>query len=488
MLHLITGVPGSCKTAFVVTEIDKVEKSNKVNLVKNKEIFAQNKALFEKYRDDFTYREYDVGSGHELKNEIEVLSDDYFDFLEQDFDDLRPDFYYQRTVHYNEIVQRIVDRFGETEFKTLFPVRTIYTNINALKIDYVRALVDDWRGCPDGSIIVIDEVQLVKPFSDLKDKNNSIIQDLTIHRHRGFDFYFITQYPSLLHPTVKVLVGVHYHLTRPYGMTTVVYQYGSAKDNPNAIVNRLNKENRFFFTPAQRIFKLYKSTTINTHKKRIPTSIFFFLFWVAAGIAFFIYNLSGDEIENSATFGDGVKKEVVVENKEKTVSRETQSEIKKDNELTKEQLEEKLKLQEQQFKLELEKQKMQMIMQYEQMQQQFIEQQEQMKQFQRKLELFKSQLPADYNIIKENTALQVRAVVKMKDKCKAYNTHGDLMTLTFEECDYYLQEAGRVHKSNGQTVNQLQTESVAQILEQNPNSHIHTQTNTETQNEANKTQ
>ena len=77
--------------------------------------------------------------------------------------------------------------------------RTIYTNINNLKIDYVRANVYDWRTCPDGSIIVIDEVQLIEPYKETKQKDNPIVQDLTIHRHRGFDFYFITQSAALLH-------------------------------------------------------------------------------------------------------------------------------------------------------------------------------------------------------------------------------------------------------------------------------------------------
>ncbi len=247
MLHLVTGVPGATKTAFVVSKLDVIEKLNKVNLVKNIEYYHHNKNLMKKFADDFTYREYEDGSGYELKNKIEILPDDYFDFLGQEFDDLRPDYYYQRVVHFNEIIKRINERDGEQAFKFFLPVRTIYTNINNLKIDYARALTYDWRDCPDGSIVDIDEVQLVPPYDDVKTKDNPIIQSLTIHRHRGFDFYFITQYPSLLHPTAKVLIGIHYHLTRPYGMKTVVYQYGSAKDNPNAMVNKQNREAKFFF-------------------------------------------------------------------------------------------------------------------------------------------------------------------------------------------------------------------------------------------------
>lgn len=156
MLNLITGVPGTCKTAYVVTQLDKVERENKLNLQKNKSIYLQNRPIFEKYRNDFSYFEVESGSGHELKTDIELLSDDYFDFLNKDYDDLRPDFYFLRSTRYNEIIERIHERDGEQGFKIFEPVRTIYTNIKSLKIDYVRALPYDWRDCIDGSIVVID--------------------------------------------------------------------------------------------------------------------------------------------------------------------------------------------------------------------------------------------------------------------------------------------------------------------------------------------
>lgn len=449
MLHLVTGVPGATKTAFVVTELDKTENTNKVNLVKNLESHKQNQPLIEKFKDDFTYRTYEIGSGHELKNQIDVLPDDYFDFLAQEFDDLRPDYYYQRVIHYNEIIERITQREGEQGFKPMLPVRTIYTNINALKIDFARALTYDWRECPDGSIIVIDEVQLVEPYSDIKTKDNPIVQDLTIHRHRGFDFWFITQSPTLLHPTVKVLIGVHFHLTRPYGMTTVVYRFGSCKDTPNAMVNKQNCEAKFNFSPQQRIFKLYKSTTINTHKKRFPKGIWFFLSWVILGIGFFIYNIFSGDLSKSSLVDDGEKKIETPSNLTNNIT----SSITATN-LTDEQLKQKNELQEQQLQFELDKQKMQMLAEYQSLRIQLIQQDKQLKDLQRQIELQKS-LPNDYEIIKNNPSLQVRGVMMVGNECRAYNADGTLMILSQKECGYYLQESGRVWQANqtSQTIN-----------------------------------
>lgn len=305
MLYLATGTPGAKKTVFVVSKLDKVERDNKVNLVKNKIYYEANKDFIQKYKSDFGYYEFESGSGHLLRNEIEVLSDDYFDMFSEEFDDLRPDDYFARSTRFNEICERIFEREGDTSFKHLLPVRTIYTNIKSLKIDYVRSMEYDWRDCPDGSIVVIDEVQLVEPYKNIKEKNDDVIQELTIHRHRGFDFYFITQYPSLLHPTVKDLIGVHYHLTVPYGLKTKVYQFGSTRAYPNTMANKFNCENKFYFTPNPRLFKLYKSTTINTHQKRIPyKQLMGFAILVMGAISIFVYGLTGAK-DSALLGGDG---------------------------------------------------------------------------------------------------------------------------------------------------------------------------------------
>ena len=303
MLNLVTGTPGASKTAFVVTQLDKLERQNFLNVRKNKMVYEHNLSLFEKFKDEFALYIYEEGSGSERRTITEMLPEDYFYFLKEDYEDLRPDDYFKKTTRYNEIVDRINDTHGHQKFELFQPVRTIYTNIKALKIPYTRALIHDWRDAPDGSVFVLDEVQLVAPYSNKKSEDQ-IILDLTIHRHRGFDFYFITQAPRFLHPVVKELVGCHYHITRPYGWTPKVYQYGSARDNPNALVNKVNCENKFSFKPSDRIFTLYKSTTINTHQKRIPRFVFFIgAFVLVMGYLFYHFafkdNVIYDQVGNS---------------------------------------------------------------------------------------------------------------------------------------------------------------------------------------------
>lgn len=88
-------------------------------------------------------------------------------------------------------------------------------------------------------------------------------------------------------------------------------------------------------------------------------------------------------------------------------------------------------------------------------------------QLKRQLELYTQTLPNDYEVIKQDPSLQVRAVISSQKDCKAYNTQGDLMTLSNNDCQYYLQEPGRVHKPQAlQTINQLPQ---TQIPNQPPN-------------------
>lgn len=267
----MTGVPGAGKTVYIVALLEKIEIENKVNFIKNKEICKHNFNIIiqNNLQNEFSYIINEVGSGIDLKSEIEVLSDGYFDVLLQDSDTPLDD-YFVRTTNFNKIVNRIFEMNGDYGLKYFLPVRTIYSNIAGLKIDNVRSLPYDWRTCPNGAIFAIDEIQLVKPFDDEKSRGNPIIEELSIHRHRGFDFYLITQQPLKLHTTIRGLVHLHWHATKPFGWYTKIYQYGQFEQNPNAVRVRLSAEKSFKFTPPAYLFKLYKSTEINTAQKRIP--------------------------------------------------------------------------------------------------------------------------------------------------------------------------------------------------------------------------
>jgi zona occludens toxin len=102
----------------------------------------------------------------------------------------------------------------------LSKTRAIYVNgIPDLSIDHVN-LEDATKWpevVPDGSIVVIDEVQRVWRPRGPGSKVPPDIAALETHRHRGLDFYVITQSPRLIDSNVRGLAGRHVHL-RDLGM------------------------------------------------------------------------------------------------------------------------------------------------------------------------------------------------------------------------------------------------------------------------------
>lgn len=90
-----------------------------------------------------------------------------------------------------------------------------------------------------------------------------------------------------------------------------------------------------------------------------------------------------------------------------------------------------------------------------------MQQEQQIRQLERKLQLYQEQLPLDYELIKSDVNLQVRGVIKANGKCKAYNTHGDLMLLSQEQCHYYIAQSGRVHKNPQQQTQPMQQQGAS---------------------------
>ena len=93
--------------------------------------------------------------------------------------------------------------------------RALYVfGIPELKIPH-QDLVDPttWPDTvPDGSVIILDEVQNVWRPRGPGQKVPDHVAKLETHRHRGLDFYIITQGPNLVDSNVRALVGRHVHL------------------------------------------------------------------------------------------------------------------------------------------------------------------------------------------------------------------------------------------------------------------------------------
>lgn len=272
MINLITAPPGVGKTLFATMELIKHDAANKKNLPLAKAYYTDNLEILSNHADKLITVDLAEFKGNQnLFKEIRLALDkhdgqqitlleyfgcfNHYDFSDFYSDKVTPDHYYLST-SYN-LIANFANKSCNTKFKMIPPVRQIYSDINGLRIEDVLESPDDWRSCPDGSIIFYDEVQNRPIYKNTRDKND-IVSELTVHRHRGFDIYFITQFPVLIHTEVRAVVGQHYHLFRPWGLPQAyVHVWSYAVVDPNSFSKKRAAERTFRFSYDKKIYKLY---------------------------------------------------------------------------------------------------------------------------------------------------------------------------------------------------------------------------------------
>lgn len=313
MLHLITGTPGAGKTLYAVSLIVKYEDANERALIYNAAALKHNKELIEKHNLADYFASYSYFSKKTKEQETVLFEPDHFDYLN---DQLRTENIFLDIQFYNGIC-KIIKNDLDLDLKTLKDIRHIYANIDGLKVPNVRLIETDWRKCPDGSIIFYDEIQLIYEYStDNKQDKENIVKELTIHRHRAFDIYGITQFPSLVHSNFRAVVGLHYHLHRGWGApSATVYVWANCRDKPNSLGNKLTAERDFRFNYPKRLYQYYESATANTVKLRVPLKLFAILIIPLLGL-FMVGNMlfGGGNNFLGTIFGSKEKTEQVTKN------------------------------------------------------------------------------------------------------------------------------------------------------------------------------
>lgn len=199
--------------------------------------------------------------------------------------------------------------------------RPVYTNIDEFDYDGVQNLPEnnDWRQTPDGSVIIYDEAQQFDFFQYKgreKLSSDARVKELEVHRHTGHDIILVTQSPNFIHNHVLSLVGMHYHLHRAYGRGYAdVFLWRYAVMQPDSTGGKNKAESHEKFKPDSKIFDQYKSTTIDTHKLKIPPIYFKlggFLLAVILLISYMVFGsdnpfLSASKIKENADIASGNK-------------------------------------------------------------------------------------------------------------------------------------------------------------------------------------
>ncbi|MEN8392532.1 zonular occludens toxin domain-containing protein [Acinetobacter indicus] len=118
--------------------------------------------------------------------------------------------------------------------------------------------VDDWRDCPNNSLIILDEVQFKKCFSRLGQKFDMQVAELTTMRKRGITIWLITQRARLLNPDVLALVDRHIHIERNGQKSSRVYEFSDAETNITK-TKKLFAQDKYVYTHNDELYAFYKS-------------------------------------------------------------------------------------------------------------------------------------------------------------------------------------------------------------------------------------
>lgn len=119
---------------------------------------------------------------------------------------------------------------------------------------------------PDGSIIIIDEVQSIWRPRGPGSKVPDHVAALETHRHRGLDFYLTTQGPNLVDANVRALIGRHIHLREMGVLGRYWYEWPECADNCRTAWRGAPIKKRYRL--PKRAFSLYKSASIHVKPVR----------------------------------------------------------------------------------------------------------------------------------------------------------------------------------------------------------------------------
>ena len=131
---------------------------------------------------------------------------------------------------------------------------------------------DKWMDVPDGSIIIVDELQDYWQKGSTGSKVPLPILELSKHGKRGIEFYFITQEPNLVHQTPRDLCQHHYYVVRAFGtQNALVHKYSRMQLHPEKQTK--NSEKLPFKYPKE-VYTWYKSADLHNVKRQVPWKVY----------------------------------------------------------------------------------------------------------------------------------------------------------------------------------------------------------------------
>lgn len=196
--------------------------------------------------------------------------------------------------------------------KMLDSGRPIYHNINGYKAGLPLPDSLDWRDTPENSVIVYDEAQQHFPGRSPNKSVPEILSALETHRHKGYDLFFITQYPTFIDHHIRQLCGKHSHLDRKSGAQAAIVR---TSDKAWDVKDKLEKSqaDKIRWTYPKKLFEKYDSATQHTHKFKMPSKMKLAIVIGISAIAILIF--AGSRISD---FFDGTRLDEMASNLEES--------------------------------------------------------------------------------------------------------------------------------------------------------------------------
>lgn len=186
-------------------------------------------------------------------------------------------------------------------------------------------LADQWPDYVDpGDVVVLDEVQHVwRPRGAKAVGVPDSLAKLETARHKGLDFWFLTQAPSLIDVHARRLVTRHIHI-RYSAISNTRMMYEWPEVNPDPTQTWMPNTVKSLYPLNKEHFPYYKSAEVHTVQERKRPKMLYVYGAVLASIPLLIWwgismfgNLSGDlEVKSSLPVAQEV-------NQDQQITRET---------------------------------------------------------------------------------------------------------------------------------------------------------------------
>ena len=274
---------------------------------------------------------------------------------------------------------------------------------------------------PINSIVIYDEAGTIERFNNTKTKINSHIdvETLTMRRHKNVLTIFVTQDPKLVHAGLRSLIKFHFHFSNPYSSGAETKCFVTAGVNDGFPKKTVIEEFDHKLDPS--IFPLYKSVDDGVkhdqkptkHKKAVLMQRIALLSMLLAipifiGMFYLIKKVKDDQFDPdkvnervNGTVTDKAKEFTAKANPTAGMNTAGQTNLDQNNQDAA-----------------------------------------------RSLELYAQRLPQDYRVTVNNEDLRVSGIVMMGNDCKAYNGHGEFITISHDECVSYTATVGKMPKAN----------------------------------------